>query len=142
MARPEDEGREYGYPEPYLAEAVNFNLQHLTLSEEAVAFFKNDERLRGLVPLIDQITSTNRLDDRGAAFYKYLVDSLIIRLLMFSDPGDPLKHERLHVARAYIYGIIDGCRGGYRGRLATEIRRVYRTEEAEAERPRRRRWLW
>jgi len=128
------------YRDEYYSEPVNFNLQHLTLSEEAVRFFKEDERLRKLVPLVDQVMATNKLDDRAASFYKYLADSLIIRLIMFTSEDDPGAHIKLHTARAYMYQLIDGARGGYRGRLATEIRRVYRTEESEPKR--RRGWLW
>ena len=107
---------------------VNFDLNHLTLSETALEFFSEDEYLKLLVPLVDQISATNILDERGIDLYRNMI-SLQINTLMFTiDEDDDDAFIRLNTAKQYLFNLIDGCYKGYRGRLATETKRVYRTE--------------
>ena len=82
---------------------VESNMQHLTLSDIALKFFNKHEVLHDFKPLVDQISATNWLDWNGCEFYKYQVDGLILNLNM----------------------AVDGCKGGYRGKLVTEVRRTY-----------------
>lgn len=115
---------------------VNWNLSHLTLSDEAQSFFKEDPRLANLRVLVDQIMATNYLDRIRVNYYKAASDSLILKAMIFSNESDPI-HEKLAVANLYIHGIVDGAFEGYRGKLATEVRKSYKVEEEEKERDRR-----
>lgn len=117
---------------------VDFNLYHLTLSEETLEFFRSDENLCKVFPLIDQIVATNYLDDRGVELYRSMVTSLIIDLQIFMDEDDEEGFTKLNTARTYMFMLIDACKRGYRGRLATEVRRVYRTESEGGQTRRRR----
>ena len=109
---------------------VNFDLNHLTLSETAMEFFDSDERLKLLLPLVDQVSATNILDDRGIDLYRSMVSSQIYTLMMTIDEDDDEAFIKLNTGRQYLFNLIDGCYKGYRGRLATETKRVYRTESS------------
>ena len=117
---------------------INTSLAHLTLSEEIMEFLKEDPLLKSLVPLADQICATNYLDDRGVALHKAMIDSAVLHLKIYGDEDDQAGHANLRTARQYLHSLADGCRKGYRGRLATEIRRTIRTETGES--PEKRRW--
>lgn len=117
---------------------INSSLAHLTLSEIIMEFMNSDPLLATLVPLADQICATNYLDDRGVALHKAMIDSAILHIKIYGDEDDQTGHAKLRTARQYLHSLIDGCRKGYRGRLATEIRRTIRTETGES--PEKRRW--
>lgn len=121
------------------APMVNTSLAHLTLSEEIMEFLREDEITKTLVPLADQICATNYLDDRGVALHKAMIDSAILHIKIYGDEDDQRGQGNLRVARMYLHQLIDGCKKGYRGRLATEIRRTIRTE-SESQSPDKRRW--
>jgi len=115
------------------------SLIHLTVSDTALAFFEKYPILHDFKPLVDQLVSTNYFDDRQTEYYKRLIDELIIDLHItgYGDTGE--EAQVLNIARSYMYQIIDGCRGGYRGRLATEIRRTY-TSLNQPEQPKKKGW--
>ena len=115
---------------------VNWNLSHLTLSDIAQEFFKSDPRLRDLGILGDQIIATNYLDQVRVNFYKASIDELMLTEMINSDEADPV-HGRLEKGGLYLQAVIDGSYLGYRGKLATEVRRSYRVEEDEKETDRR-----
>jgi len=107
---------------------VSWALDHLTHSKVALSFFNKHQVLHDLKPIADQIMATNYLDWRGAEYYKFLVDGIILNLMASGYGNSQYETRVLDVARTYLHQLIDGCKGGYRGRLATEIRRVFRTE--------------
>jgi len=116
---------------------VDFNLNHLTLSETAIKFFSEDPQLENLVPLIDQICSTNCIDDRGRDLYRSMIMSQIIELQMWTDEDDDKGFIKINTAKQYLFILLDGCLDGYRGRMATELKRTYRTETSEPTKKRR-----
>ncbi len=116
---------------------VNFDLNHLTLSETALKFFMEDDNLKLLLPLVDQISATNILDQRGIDLYRSMISSQIYTLMMVIDEDDDSAFIKLNTARQYLFNLIDGCYKGYRGRLATETKRVYRTESSGDQKKRR-----
>ena len=116
---------------------VDFNLNHLTLSETALKFFSEDVMLRNLLPLVDQICATNWVDERGRDLYRSMIMSQIIELQMWSDEDDDEGFIRLNTAKQYLFTLLDGCLEGYRGRMATELKRTYRTETSEPSKKRR-----
>jgi len=123
MDRYYDQQKDYEYDLP-----TNWNLYHLTLSRIAVDYFKKHKILEDFAPIVDQIMATNKLDWRGAEYYKYMVDELILKLYI-SGYGDSTEESKLiRIARVYMHQIVDGCKEGYRGKLATELRRVYRRD--------------
>ena len=117
---------------------INTSLVHLTLSHEIMEFLKSDDLLKSLVPLADQICATNYLDDRGVALHKAMIDSAILHLKIYGDEDNQMGHANLRTARQYLHSLADGCRKGYRGRLATEMRRTIKTEKGGS--PERRGW--
>jgi len=110
---------------------VEWNLHHLTISKEALKFFHKHRVLHDFKPLIDQITSTNWLDWNGCEYYKYMVDGLILNLSVAGYGNTQDEQLVMNVARAYMHQLIDGCKGGYRGKLATEVKRTYRMESGQ-----------
>jgi len=100
------------------------SLIHLTLSDTALKFFSKYKVLHDFKPLVDQLVATNHLEARQADYYKRVVDEMCIDLHIagYGDTGKEAKV--LNLARTYMYQIIDGSIGGYRGRLSTEIRRT------------------
>lgn len=119
---------------------VPYSLLHLTLSDTAMEFFSSNPNLSSLKPLADQIISTNYLNDQGVLLYKALVDSIIIKKKLQSNEDDQDGYATLDTVRIYLHALIEGCKGGYRGRLVTEMKRVYSAERKE---PEKRRWsLW
>ena len=104
---------------------VESNMQHLTLSDIALKFFNKHEVLHDFKPLVDQISATNWLDWNGCEFYKYQVDGLILNLNMAGYGQTQEESRVLGIARMYLHQLIDGCKGGYRGKLVTEVRRTY-----------------
>ena len=119
-----DYGDDYDVP-------VEWNLHWLSMSKEALKFFDSHEVLRNFKPLIDQITSTNWLDWNGCEYYKYMVDGLILNLNVAGYGNIQEEQLIINVARAYMHQLIDGCKGGYRGKLATEVKRTYRMESGQ-----------
>jgi hypothetical protein len=111
-------------------------MNHLTLSKVVMDFLDESQVTRQLKPLADQIVATNRLDEIGIVRFKFEVDLAIARIKMWSYEDYQPDHARLKVAQTYLHQLVDGCKGGYRGKLATEIRRVYRSESPE----KKRRW--
>lgn len=122
----QDRRRDYGYDLP-----TNWNLSHLTLSQLAIDFFAQHESLHDLMPLVDQIMSTSRLDERGVDLYRCMINSQIAEVMLWTDEDDDKGFRALNTARIYLFMLLEGMRGGYRGRLATEVRRVYRREREE-----------
>ncbi len=119
---------------------VPYSLLHLTLSDTAMEFFSRNPNLHSLKPLADQIISTNYLNDQGVLLYKALVDSMIIKKKLQSNEDDQDGYATLDTARIYLHALIEGCKGGYRGRLVTEMKRVY---SAESKEPKKRKWgIW
>lgn len=116
-----------GYDQP----PTNWNLSHLTLSQTALRFFDGDPRLMSLTPLVDQICATNLIDDRGRDFYRCLINSQIAEMQLWTDENDDTGFEKLNTARIYLFMLLDGMKEGYRGKLATELRRVYKKEAQE-----------
>ena len=127
-----DYGKDYSQELP-----VDFNLNHLTLSETALKFFSEDAQLSNLLPLIDQICSTNYIDERGRDLYRSMIMSQIIELQMWTDEDDDRGFIRLNTAKQYLFTLLDGCVDGYRGRMATELKRSYRMETSESTKKRR-----
>jgi len=116
---------------------VESNMQHLTLSDIALRFFNKYRVLDDFKPLVDQISATNWLDWNGCEFYKYQVDGLLLNLNM-AGYGDTQEEARvLGIARMYLHQLIDGCKGGYRGKLVTEVRRTYNIGGGEPQKKKR-----
>jgi len=127
-----DYGDDYDVP-------VEWNLSWLSMSKEAMMFFSKHEVLHNFKPLIDQITSTNWLDWNGCEYYKYMVDGLILNLNVAGFGNVQEEQLIINVARAYMHQLIDGCKGGYRGKLVTEVKRTYRMDSGGSQE--KRGWL-
>ena len=110
---------------------TEWNVFHLSLSKVALRFFSKHNVLRDFKPLVDQISATNHLDRNEREYYKYMVDGQILELYKDGYGDHPDESRVINVARQYMHSLIDGCKGGYRGRLVTEVRRVYRSERSE-----------
>lgn len=117
---------------------VGWNTRHLTLSNTALSFFNQHKILHSFKLLVDQIMATNYFDWNQAEYYKNMVDSLVNDLYIAGEGDDPEDSKIINIARSYMHQIIDGCRGGYRGTLATETRRTYRTVREGENQPQRR----
>lgn len=122
------------YSKESQARNANWNLRHLTLSETALKFFDSDPNLSDLAPLVDQICTTNKLDNSGIELYRCMLSSKILEKMAWSDEDDEIGFGNLDTARMYIYQVIDGTRGGYRGKLATILRRMYTRDDAPMKR--------
>ena len=118
---------------------ISYSLSHLTLSEKAMAFFESDPLLSPLIPLADQIMATNYLSEQRMAEYKMRVTDAVTTIMIDMDEDTEEGHKKLETAEIYLRQIIDGCKKGYRGKLATESKRVYRSETDEQ--PQKRGWL-
>ena len=118
---------------------VEWNLHWLSMSKEALKFFHSHEVLHNFKPLIDQITSTNWLDWNGCEYYKYMVDGLILNLNIAGFGNTQEEKSIIDIARAYLHQLIDGCKGGYRGKLVTEVKRTYRMDSGQTQE--RKGWL-
>jgi len=116
---------------------IDYNLGHLTLSDTILTYIDNNTILAPLKPLADQIFGTAKLDRRAVAGYKMKIKRIIIRIKMDLDEDNPTEHHVLRVAETYLNSYIESCLDGYRGKLATEIRRVFRQERDD---PDKRRW--
>ena len=110
---------------------TEWNVFHLSVSKVALNFFSRHEVLRDFKPLVDQISATNHLDRNEREYYKYMVDGQIMELYKDGYGDHPDESRVINIARQYMHSLIDGCKGGYRGRLVTEVRRVYRSERSE-----------
>ena len=110
---------------------TNWNLAHLTSSRIAVRFFLSDPLLKDLVPLVDQIVSTNKIDERGRDLYRCMISSQISEMMLWADEDDDSSFAKINTARLYLFMLLDGMKEGYRGKLATELRRVLRREASE-----------
>lgn len=118
---------------------TNWNLAHLTISQIAVRFFDDNTILNDLLPLVDQIMATSNLDDRGIELYRCMINSQILEIMLWADEDADEDFTALNTARTYLFMLLEGMRKGYRGKLATELRRVYR-REAETP-PKKKGWL-
>ncbi len=118
---------------------TNWNLAHLTISQITVKFFRDRAILADLLPLVDQIMATSNLDNRGVDLYRCMINSQIIEIMLFTDEDDNKAFSALNTARIYLFMLLEGMRKGYRGALATELRRVYR-REAEPQ-PKKKGWF-
>jgi hypothetical protein len=107
---------------------TNWNLAHLTSSRTALIFFLSDPLLADLVPLVDQIVATNKIDERGRELYRCMISSQINEMMLWADEDDDSSFAKINTARLYLFMLIDGMKDGYRGKLATELRRVLRRE--------------
>ena len=116
------------------------SLIHLTLSDTALTFFEKYPVLHDFKSLVDQLVATNHFDDRQAEYYKRMIDELVIDLHIagYGDTGEEAKV--LNIARSYMYQIVDGAKGGYRGRLATEIRRTSTYTHQSDSQPKKKGW--
>ena len=112
---------------------TEWNVFHLSVSKTALKFFSRHEVLRDFKPLVDQISATNHLDRNEREYYKYMVDGQIMELYKDGYGDHPEESRVINVARQYMHNLIDGCKGGYRGKLVTEVRRVYRSERSEGD---------
>lgn len=115
---------------------TNWNLAHLTSSRTAKIFFLSDPLLKDLVPLVDQIVATNRIDERGRDLYRCMISSQIAEMMLWADEDDDTSFAKINTARLYLFMLLDGMKDGYRGKLATELRRVLRREGSEKPRKR------
>lgn len=116
---------------------VDFNMGHLTLSDTMLSYIDQQPILAPLKPLTDQIFGTAYLDRWGVYSYKMKVKRIILRIKTEIDEDNPEEHHALRVIETYLNSYIESCLGGYRGKLATEIRRIYKQEN---EAPEKRRW--
>jgi len=116
---------------------IDYNLGHLTLSDTMLTYIDAHDILHPLKPLADQIFGTANLDKRAIAGYKMKIKRIIIRIKMDLDEDNPTEHHVLRVAETYLNSYVESCLDGYRGKLATEIRRVFKQERED---PNRRRW--
>ena len=121
-----DYGEDYDTP-------VEWNLHHLTISKQALKFFDRHVVLHNFKPLVDQITATNHLDWNGCEYYKYMVDGLLLNLNIAGFGNTQEEQSVINIARTYMHQVIDGCKGGYRGKLATEIKRTYRMDSGQSQ---------
>ena len=110
---------------------TEWNVFHLSVSKVALNFFSKHKVLRDFKPLVDQISATNHLDRNEREYYKYMVDGQIMELYKDGYGDHPDESRVINIARQYMHNLIDGCKGGYRGKLVTEVRRVYRSERSE-----------
>ena len=110
---------------------TEWNVFHLSISKVALNFFSKHKVLRDFKPLVDQISATNYLDNREREYYKYMVDGQIMELYKDGYGDHPDESRVINIARQYMHNLIDGCKGGYRGKLVTEVRKVYRSERSE-----------
>ena len=108
---------------------TNWNLSHLTLSYTALKFFQDDPNLHDLMPLVDQICATNKLDYRGIELYRCMISSKILEKMAWSDEDDETGFANLDTARMYLFQLLDGTLDGYRGELATILKRKYDVQE-------------
>ena len=113
---------------------ANWNLRHLTISETTLKFLDNDPNLHDLMPLIDQICSTNSLDNRSIELYRCMLSSKIMEKMAWTDEDDETGFGNLDTARMYLFQFLDGTRNGYRGKLATILKREYTREGTPAKR--------
>lgn len=146
MAEYDDEGRSpedvqeyYDRRGDYSVLPTNWNLSHLTISPIAIKFFTDHKILNDLLPLVDQIMSTSKLDNRGVELYQCMINSQILEIMLWTDEDEDESFQALNTARTYMFLLLEGMRKGYRGALATELRRVYRREQDEA--PKKRGWF-
>jgi len=117
---------------------TNWNLAHLTISQIAVRFFNEHNILNELLPLVDQIMATSNLDNRGIELYRCMINSQILEIMIWTDEDANEDFRALNTARIYLFMLLEGMRKGYRGKLATELRRVYKREQEE--RPKKKSW--
>lgn len=118
---------------------TNWNLAHLTISQIAVRFFDDNAILNDLLPLVDQIMATSNLDNRGIELYRCMINSQILEIMLWADEDADEDFTALNTARTYLFMLLEGMRKGYRGKLATELRRVYKREQEE--RPKKKGWF-
>jgi len=111
--------------DPGLDLPVNFNLEHLTVSQEFKDLCDSDARLRDFKALGDQIASTNNIDPRRAEYYRRYVGELVQWALINTDEDDLDFQFKLEKVQFVLQQIIDGTIGGKRGKLATTIRREF-----------------
>ena len=104
---------------------TNWNLSHLTLSYTALKFFQEDPNLHDLMPLVDQIVATNKLDYKGIELYRCMISSKILEKMAWADEDDETGFGNLDTARTYLFMLLDGTLDGYRGELATVLKRQY-----------------
>ena len=134
----EETDRGYDHQNDYSGESqgrnANWNLRHLTISETALKFLDDDPNLHDLMPLIDQICSTNSLDNTSIELYRCMLSSKIAEKMAWTDEDDETGFGNLDTARMYLFQFLDGTRNGYRGKLATILKRVYTGEGAPVKR--------
>lgn len=126
------------YNQESQARNANWNLRHLTISETTLKFLDKDPNLHDLMPLIDQICSTNNLDNKSIELYRCMISSKILEKMAWTDEDDETGFGNLDTARMYLFQFLDGTRGGYRGKLATILKRVYASEGSP---PKRKKFL-
>ena len=126
------------YTEESQARNANWNLRHLTISETTLKFLDKDPNLHDLMPLIDQICSTNSLDNRSIELYRCMLSSKIMEKMAWTDEDDETGFGNLDTARMYLFQFLDGTRNGYRGKLATILKRTYTSGEDS---PKRKKFL-
>lgn len=114
---------------------TNWNLSHLTLSYTALRFFARDPNLHDLMPLVDQICATNKLDYKGIELYRCMISSKILEKMAWADEDDETGFGNLDTARTYLFMLLDGTLDGYRGELATILKRQY--DHVEVPQPRK-----
>ena len=119
------------YGNELASRGTNWNLRHLTISDEALDWFKDDDYLYDFIPLIDQICNTNKLDERGIELYRCMITSMVAEKILWTDEDDQQGFDKLNTARIYLFSLLDGTKDGYRGKLATELKRVYKKQEQE-----------
>ena len=118
------------YTREHQTRDTNWNLSHLTLSYTALKFFNDDPNLHDLLPLVDQICATNKLDYRGIELYRCMISSKILEKMAWADEDDETGFGNLDTARTYLFMLLDGTLEGYRGELATILKRQYEHVEA------------
>lgn len=116
---------------------TDWNVHHLSISKVALQFFSRHDILWDFKPLVDQLSATNHLDWNEREYYKYMVDGLVLDLYTQGHGDNSREAKIINIARQYMHNIIDGCKGGYRGKLVTEARKVYRTESSIETPPKR-----
>ena len=117
------------YTREHQTRDTNWNLSHLTLSYTALKFFNDDPNLHDLLPLVDQICATNKLDYRGIELYRCMISSKILEKMAWADEDDETGFGNLDTARTYLFMLLDGTLEGYRGELATILKRKYDVQE-------------
>ena len=68
-----------------------------------------------------------------------MINSQILEIMLWTDEDEDESFQALNTAKTYLFMLLEGMRKGYRGALATELRRVYRREQEEA--PKKRGWF-